>query len=124
MTGAARFAMPAPVRNRTATLLVRPGRFNRFVELLFRIAQQLLGLGAMALHVVVVGGTRSFHFADRFDDVLVHAFQVAPVAHLGERQAGAQRDERSRVDPRGPRLTSCYTLWNALHRSTERAIPS
>src|SRR6516165_4355281 len=77
------------MRGRPADLLGGLGSFHGFVQLVLGIVQQLLGLGAVARHVVVVGGARTLHLVDRFLDVLVNGIEIVPVVHLrGERHAG------------------------------------
>jgi hypothetical protein len=67
------------------------GRLDRLVQFALGLAQQLFGLGAVPLHVVMIGRARTLHLANRLGHVPVHQFQVTPVAHLGEGEAGKQR---------------------------------
>jgi hypothetical protein len=79
----------------------RPQQFRRICRLLLRRfgcvdgqaqfalsgAQMFFGLGAMAFHVVVVGGAGMLHLMNGFDDVLVNAIEIVPIANLGHSRA-------------------------------------
>ena len=48
-----------------------PGRSNGEVELVFGSVKMFLGLRAVALHIVVVGGASAIHLLDGFNDMLM-----------------------------------------------------
>src|SRR4029077_1901374 len=53
----------------------------------------LFGFGAVAHHVVVVGGAGAVHFMDRFHYMFVNCVQVMPVTNLrGQSCAGNERE--------------------------------
>ena len=62
-------------------LVFGPDGFDRVVQFVLRCMQMLLGLRAMALHIVMVGGAGTVHFLDGFIHVIVGGFQIVPVTH-------------------------------------------
>ena len=57
--------------------------------------EMLFGLGAMALHIVVVGGAGMIHLFDGFFHVVMDRVEVVPVVNFfGKRDSGNKRQTR------------------------------
>jgi hypothetical protein len=75
---------------------VRPRGFNRQLQFVLGLAEVFLSLGAVALHVVMVGCASLFHFVDRFKNVLVNIIEVVPIVNLSRNQrAGNKRKSKT-----------------------------
>jgi hypothetical protein len=69
---------------------------NRQLQFVLGLAEVFLCLGAVALHVVVVGRAGSLHFVDRFNNVLVNIIEVVPIVNLSRNQrAGNKRKSKT-----------------------------
>jgi hypothetical protein len=80
----------------TARLLVFGShRVDRFVEFALGGMEMLFGLGAMALHIVVVRGAGMIHLFDGFFHVVMDRVEVVPVVNFfGKRDSGNKRQTR------------------------------
>jgi hypothetical protein len=70
-----------PKRPGQQGLMRAPCGFYGEVEFVFGAVQQLLGFGAVTVHVVVVGGTGAIHFMDGLGHVFVDFVQIVPVVN-------------------------------------------
>jgi hypothetical protein len=57
----------------------------------FGLTEQVFRFGAVTVHVVVIGATRSFHLVDTFHNLPVHGVQIVPVAHWIGVDAAAEK---------------------------------
>ena len=64
-------------------------RLDRVVQLVLGCMQMLFRLGAMPLHVVVVGGAGVVQLMNRFLDVVMDRVEIVPVMNsIGNRDPG------------------------------------
>ena len=65
------------------------------MKLTFDVVQKRFSFRAMSIHVVMIGGARPFHFMDRFLNMLVYFFQIAPIAdRFSESGARGERESK------------------------------
>jgi len=67
------------------------------LQFAFGAPQQILGLLAVAGHVVVIGSASTFHLMDRLVYVSVDCIQIAPVMDEGEGSAGHEGQAQSTI---------------------------
>jgi hypothetical protein len=73
----------------------RSRRFYRLVQLVLGLVQELLGLGSMSGHIVMVRGASAVHFMDRLDYVIVDLVEIVPIPHsLRKRYSGHEGECR------------------------------
>jgi UDP-glucuronate decarboxylase len=60
------------------------------------LMQELLGLGAVTSHVIVIGCARAVHFVDRLYDMIVHLVEIVPIVDLIGQGDGTRPDRHTR----------------------------
>jgi hypothetical protein len=72
---------------------VSSGGFDSQVQFVFGRVQVFFGFRAVALHIVMIGGTGSFHFVDRFHYVFVNRIKIAPIVNLRRKKSATSKGQ-------------------------------
>src|SRR5215469_16377797 len=67
---------------RNSMNLANSGRLHRHMQFVLGLAQMVLRLNAVAVHIIVVGCTSPFHLMNRFQNMLMDIVKIVPVPNL------------------------------------------
>jgi hypothetical protein len=74
---------------------------DREVKFVLSSAQMLFGFGAVPRHIVVIGGTRTFHFVNGLDYMPVNRIKIVPITCLsgkldtGDKRCGERKNHEN-----------------------------